>query len=518
MERVGGQPRSRPALALVVALLLGAGCASAEPSASLAGGSSPSASAEGSEQALVPSPRAPSPAAAYWETVGSMKMGRIDARAIPLGDDGVLVVGNDDRDPDDFGYLGCSIDDRAEQWDPASGQWTPVLNLPKARGRFAAVPLADGQALITGGANAEGVSFSSTYIFDPLTANWRSTGLLGTARTEPAAAVLQDGRVLIAGGYYLDASRASSDTAEFARFEPQAGDDARVPLANIDPIHFAPALATAELYDPSTRTWSPTGALVYARARAGAATLADGRVLIVGPPVDNVLRAQDYWMVPIDANASRTTEVYDPGTGRFSLAGELPPVDYASLAGLDLDDPSDVVEAMGSLVALPDGDALLVGRTMSWSAYASTPGADGHYVARGEAYQTLRFLAREGRWVQLDRSLTGRVADDDQVPVFVAGHTRSGSVVAVLSSRAVLVAGGRDLAAGPIATAELYDPVANTWSPLPAMPEARAWGSSVVLADGSLLVLGGTSERGPATGCHFEGPTGLASVVRFVLR
>ena len=41
-------------------------------------------------------------------------------------------------------------------------------------------------------------------------------------------------------------------------------------------------MATAELFDPTTGSWSQTGPMTYARIGAAAVTLADGRVLVFG--------------------------------------------------------------------------------------------------------------------------------------------------------------------------------------------------------------------------------------------
>jgi hypothetical protein len=47
-------------------------------------------------------------------------------------------------------------------------------------------------------------------------------------------------------------------------------------------VGYQPFASSAELYDPRTGTFSPTGSLNVARAAASAAKLPDGRVLIVG--------------------------------------------------------------------------------------------------------------------------------------------------------------------------------------------------------------------------------------------
>src|SRR5262249_6464354 len=49
-----------------------------------------------------------------------------------------------------------------------------------------------------------------------------------------------------------------------------------------------------------------------------------------------------------------------------------------------------------------------------------------------------------------------------------------------------------------LASVELYDPAAGTWSPGPVLATARSGHSATVLADGRVLVAGGVGARGAA--------------------
>ena len=77
----------------------------------------------------------------------------------------------------------------------------------------------------------------------------------------------------------------------------------------------------------------------------------------------------------------------------------------------------------------------------------------------------------------------------------------------------VLVAGGTnnfvDTGVGALSSAEVYDPVADTWTPLPPMHDRRLWPTLAVLSDG-VYVAGGLFSSGTGPGSA----TVLASVER----
>ena len=452
-----------------------------------------------------------------------MALGRGDPHAVLLGNGKVLVVGNDGE-----GDMVRPDSVQSEIWDPADGTWSAGPSLNALRAAFVAVPVAGGGVLVTGGVNAgvadeEGYqdrhqSYSSTYVYDPWSdsVSWLRKGLLDRARTFPTAAALLDGRVLVAGGYYLSGARGSVPGAVLAAYRPDSDGllpNASSPPADVSPPALIPALATAELYDPATGSWSATGALRYARVGAPAVTLADGRVLVVGSA-----SAESWWnyTVPgVSDRAFQTAEIYDPRTGRFSLTGDLPAVDWSPLSKLgpypirvEGGTGPYIIEVegatgVGTLVALADGGALLVGQVTSWYIDA--------LELEGSTVRTLRFDPATGRWAQVDQAVYAIVSgeDSDSADVIVAGHSREGALAVRLGDGRVLVAGGTVVEL--TATAELYDPATGSWFTLPPMPEPHAGGAAVLLADGSVLVVGGHDLTHVGSD-----DTGISTAIRFV--
>ncbi len=183
------------------------------------------------------------PATNAFTPVGDMGVARVRATAAPLPDGRVLVAGGND---------GTTRLSSAEVFDPATNAFTPVGDMGGDRARAAAAPLPDGRVLLVGGTN--GAPLSSALVFDPATNSFSSAGIgaMGTARQAPAAAPLPDGRVLVSGGVFVEGPGGY--------------------------------LASAEVFDPDTSSFSSAGIGSMGTARTGAAasTLPDGRVLVTG--------------------------------------------------------------------------------------------------------------------------------------------------------------------------------------------------------------------------------------------
>lgn len=110
-----------------------------------------------------------------------------------------------------------------------------------------------------------------------------ATGSMGSIRAGYAAALLPDGRVLIASGV---------------------------------PGHpnFVNPTTSSEIYDPATGTFSPTGSMAVGRRNAQTAVLDDGRVLVAGGITTNLSGG---------LKKTETAEIYDPNTGQFSPTGSM---------------------------------------------------------------------------------------------------------------------------------------------------------------------------------------------------
>ena len=191
---------------------------------------------------------------------------------------------------------GCSKE--AALYDPSTGTFSPTGSMSAVRSGETATLLHDGRVLFAGGYNcapagADG-TWASAELYDPATGTFSPTGSMAAPRQQHTATLLADGRVLIVGGL----SGPSPATA------------GGVTLASYRTAEVDAFLATAELYDPVTGTFSKTGSMSTPHRGHTATLLQDGRVLVVGNGGES-------------SPSSRAADLYDPATGRFSKTGPM---------------------------------------------------------------------------------------------------------------------------------------------------------------------------------------------------
>ena len=236
------------------------------------------------------------PATARWAPTGTLARARSSHTAIVLLSGRVLVTGG-------AGATGASMSS-TELYDPDLGErWTPTAPLRDARSGHTATLLTNGDVLIAGGHRTT-TAVTPPRRIDPLASaelyhagsgTWTLTGSFAPARSFHTATLLQGppsqcgnncGKVLITGGVGADSTGR------------------------------AQTIASAGLYDPATGGWSTTASMTTARALHTATLLPNGKVLVVAG-------AGPGGAEPRNANQLASAELYDPASETWTATGSL---------------------------------------------------------------------------------------------------------------------------------------------------------------------------------------------------
>jgi hypothetical protein len=335
---------------------------------------------------------------------GSMGTARRFHTATLLGNGKVLVAGGEDA--------GATAFSSAELYDPTTGLFAPTAgSMTAARVGHTATLLSNGKVLITGGAtDASENALASAELYDPATDMFTATVSMASARVSHSATLLNNGKVLVVGGDVIFYNG--------------------VPNTNIK------SLASAEIFDPSTGTFTATGSLSVARESHTATLLNDGRVLVAGGSDGTVGNPTPA------ATIYATAELFDPTKGTFTAAGMM-------TSGRDFFTAS----------LLSSGKVLAAGGT-----------ASGGSLTTADLF---------------DPTSTSFAATGNMTA------TRFYHDASVLNDGTVLVTGGSDANDRALASAESYDPTAGTFAITGSMLSVRVWHTSTLLPNGKVLVTGG---------------------------
>jgi hypothetical protein len=282
-----------------------------------------------------------------------------------------------------------------------------------------------------------------------------ATGSMAVAHEGPTATLLADGRVLVAGGYggVTDSPGSYPSGTDF--------------------------LASVEIWDPATGTFSPGGSLITARQGHTATLLRDGRVLILGGG-----DGKD--------GALAEVEIWDPATMTSSATGSLLAARFGATATLLAD--GRVLVFGGTKGAPPD---VPVTSAEIWDPISGsfTP-AD----SPAEASYPAGTLLADGRVLVIDGADTSATVWDPTTRSSIAAgslasvtEARADLITTLLQDGRVLVAGGYagQMILRSVASAEIWDPGTLTFDATGSMTRARAPGAvAMLLRDGRVLIVG----------------------------
>jgi len=272
-------------------------------------------------------------------------------------------------------------------------------------------------------------------------------------------------------------------------------------------------LASAELYDPKTGTWTPTGSLKVARMDHSAILLDDGRVVVVG--------GSDGRPHP---DLLSSIEVYDPLTKVWSPGGTT----IYPRAGMT----ATPLGGMRVLLTGGDGpgnqqaeiyDAAKGGTTLTGPLIEDRLGHTATTLGgSGCADRCGRVLVIGGRQDGADDPPGPELYDPALLlwtPTDAEEHQRVlGHTATLLATGKVLVAGGhrrKTQSPNVLATAELYDPVSGMFTATGALAAPRQGHAAIRLPSGKLLVTGGRTSAQSAFGRDHENGTPQSSAELF---
>ena len=320
-----------------------------------------------------------------------------------------------------------------------SGAFTLTTgNLTVPRSGHSATLLNTGQVLVAGGAN--GTADASAELYDPNSEMFTATGSMTEARIGHSATLLNVSAVANFGKVLIVGSGGSS----------------------------------AELYDPAAGTFTTTGSMTQARTsptatllEAGSAKL--GSVLIVGGN---------------SGGGTLTAELYNPATGTFSATGSM-----------------SIPRAGHTATQLLDGRVLIAGGgTNTAELYDPASGTftptGSMTVARTAATATrlqdgsVLIFGAGGSSADLYDAKAGMFT-----PVGSYGLVAQGQTASLRQDGSVLTAGG--CCSGryhlSVSAAALFAPESDGFTSTWALTTSRGFHTATVLADGTVLIVGGTN-------------------------
>jgi hypothetical protein len=207
------------------------------------------------------------PAANVWERTAPSKHPREGTATLLLENGNVLMIGGVTSEhlfPPVHAV--STVLPIVEEYDPHTNEWVELKPMKEARTQETTTLMPGGDVLVTGGVNQINDGFytysavSSTEMYDPTTNTWTALAPMAIAREQHTATLLPEGDVLVAGGGDCGGGQGCLGYGG-------SGDCC--------------GASSAELYDPSTNSWSFTPP-VLSGVEHTATLIPGGDLLITG--------------------------------------------------------------------------------------------------------------------------------------------------------------------------------------------------------------------------------------------
>jgi N-acetylneuraminic acid mutarotase len=449
------------------------------------------------------------PTTGTWSLTGSMEHPRSSQTATLLPDGEVLVAGGACNGSGNNCDSGSSLVNQrtAELYDPQTGTWTLTGAMREGRDLATATLLQNGEVLVAGGFNSCDDDFCSdlaeSELYNPATGMWQVTGKMHAAREQHTATLLPDGLVLVAGGLNEGGFGKGGKYSSAELYDPSSGTwTLTSPMQSNHYGQTATLLqsgwvlvaggqsSAAEVYEPDRGIWVNVGSMSTTRTDATATLLESGDVLVTGGSGP-------------DGQAQRTAEVFDATSG--PLVSITP--ESLSFAGQQVDSTG----AAKSYTVSNFGTAALVvsGVTISGTNPGDFTASDNCTRAPLDPGDTCNVRIRFSPTYTGLRSADVAVVDNAPstsqsatVRGYGAGPNaftptgpmsvgRDSQTATLLRNGEVLVAGGEVDPGSPVKDAELYNPQTGTFRATGSLGEARSDATATLLPDGDVLVAGG---------------------------
>jgi hypothetical protein len=307
-----------------------------------------------------------------WGPTGALSVARIRHAGVKLTDGKILVAGGQSE------LTTTGILSTAEIYDPTAGTWTLTGSMKVPRTWHGMVLLGDGKAMVLGGLTTGScVETLTTEIYDPTAGTWTDGPALPAKRYLGYAHYV-GGKVVYVGGRnctnglkdaaVLDVtagtwSTSTSLMADERIFGASSVVGSKVLVTGGKLAAFGNTFDSAELFDPSTKLFTPTPKMSSARVYHSQTTLLDGRAMVAGGKPDDssssapLLNGEifdpvtlawtsapgltaKHWRTPITTLSNgkvlivagdglyasplpTDSETWDPTTGAWSLAGKV---------------------------------------------------------------------------------------------------------------------------------------------------------------------------------------------------